>query len=548
MTEHIRIEVGDCRSVLRGLPAESVHTIVTSPPYWALRKYDTDPQVWGGDPNHAHEWEEGPRIHKGGPHGPGLMKKGSRSVVEAQAKVKDFTAGAFCDCGSWRGELGLESTPELFVEHIVEVFREVRRVLRSDGTLWINIGDTYAGSSPKPGIGNDPKSPARDGQRGTRNVPGYKQGDLMGIPWMVAFALRADGWYLRSDVIWHKPNAMPSSVVNRPTSAHEYVFLLTKSMDALYWVHRDGRGARQLPEPDYVWQRLEDGEVIEEVAIAPPGWEEEQATMSSRFDWEELQDVEEEVGRERVWRRVNLWDSHSYFYDSEAIKEEAGTNTHSRGTGVNPKALLWPSIGAKHRDAGNHVHSSGPMKASLRPRSNPSFHAATSAAVLPFRNKRSVWSIPTQPTSEAHFATFAEALVETCVKAGTSEKGCCGTCSAPFERIIDVAYETLREKGAWAWRQQADAGLNRSAAMSQHGVALKHTTTTGWARTCECADPPLPPKPCVVLDPFFGSGTTALVAAKLGRDAIGIELQPEYVEIAKRRLAKWLGQKRLSLQ
>jgi DNA modification methylase len=162
-----RIEVGDALGVLRGMPAESVHCCVTSPPYWGLRDYGTDCQ------------------------------------------------------------LGLEKTPEEYVARMVEVFREVRRVLRDDGTLWLNLGDSYR------------KNPARRFGKRPQDAPppagsGIKPKDLVGIPWRVAFALQADGWYLRSDIIWHKPNPMPESCTDRPTKAHEYVFLLSKRARYFY--------------------------------------------------------------------------------------------------------------------------------------------------------------------------------------------------------------------------------------------------------------------------------------------------------------------------
>lgn len=185
----VRIITGDCAEVLKTIPSESVQTCVTSPPYFGLRDY-------------GHE-----------------------------------------------GQIGLEETPEAFVSRLVEVFREVRRVLRSDGTLWLNLGDSYAGSwgaQGKQGSSGQMATrrisearqvaahPKRGSHAGTIRMEGLKPKDLIGIPWMVAFALRADGWFLRSDIIWAKPNPMPESISDRPTKAHEYVFLLAKSARYLY--------------------------------------------------------------------------------------------------------------------------------------------------------------------------------------------------------------------------------------------------------------------------------------------------------------------------
>ncbi len=235
----------------RALPLAdaSVDCVVTSPPYWGLRDYGTEPLTWGGDAGCEHEWgalmpPKPGRGNKPGDYSTSALTNPDRQ--DEMARAPD--SGAFCQrCGAWCGNLGLEPTPDLYVEHIVEVFREVRRVLKGDGTLWLNIGDSYAGSwgaqsrengtddgatlgrSPLSGrqIAAHPKSASGTGS--LKNTPGLKNKDLIGIPWMVAFALRADGWWLRSDVIWSKPNPMPESVTDRPTRANEYLFLLTKS-------------------------------------------------------------------------------------------------------------------------------------------------------------------------------------------------------------------------------------------------------------------------------------------------------------------------------
>jgi DNA modification methylase len=172
---------GDAKTILQTLPDGQYQTCVTSPPYWGLRDYGVN------------------------------------------------------------GQLGLEDTPERYVQNMVDVFREVKRVLRDDGTLWLNLGDSYAGSGKGAGNypGDYPKQNSNKGSLGIKGLPvvtpeGLKPKDLVGIPWMVAFALRADGWYLRSDIIWSKPNPMPESVKDRPTKSHEYIFLFSKS-DKYYY-------------------------------------------------------------------------------------------------------------------------------------------------------------------------------------------------------------------------------------------------------------------------------------------------------------------------
>jgi len=222
------ILVGDVRQRLSEIPDATVQTVVTSPPYFGLRDYGT--ATWeGGSPDCDHRVG---RATRGG-------------LTEKQ----DTNNGSFGDeavwvcphCGANRidSQMGLEETPEAYVEAMVALFREVRRVLKDDGTLWLNLGDSYFPHNGSRGN----KTPAGDTLRGRDNeyqpspkinAEGLKGKDLIGIPWRVAFALQADGWYLRSDIIWHKPNPMPESVRDRPTKSHEYVFLLTKSAKYYY--------------------------------------------------------------------------------------------------------------------------------------------------------------------------------------------------------------------------------------------------------------------------------------------------------------------------
>ena len=199
-----KLLVGDVRTRLAELADESVHCVVTSPPYFGLRSYGTPPQIWGGDPSCEHQWRE-----RGRAHHPGQVPDG-KAVHPENAIGQNAGSGQFCArCGAWRGDLGLEPTPDLYIEHLVGIFREVRRVLRSDGTLFLNIGDSYASTGGHSAQG---KSSARVGRANidaqnavcgfAGNRAGIKPKDLIGIPWMLAFALRADGWWLRQDIIW----------------------------------------------------------------------------------------------------------------------------------------------------------------------------------------------------------------------------------------------------------------------------------------------------------------------------------------------------------
>ena len=428
---------GDCLDVLRTLPDRSVHMVATSPPFYGLRDYGTG--EWeGGNPDcdHAQSHATQNLDKYGQKHGMGGGHKASS--VGSSLPYKSVCG----KCGARRvdRQIGLEETPDQWVERLVDVFRECRRVLRDDGTLWIEIGDSYMANqssgtnvspsdSTKTGISGAPNSWA-----GRTNSPGKhptKQKDLLGQPWLLAFALRADGWYLRSEIIWARPNPMPESVTDRPTKSHSTVFLLSKQ-------------AR-------------------------------------------------------------------YFYDADAIREQL-----SPGAKIATGAWDGPSGGLHNGRAG------------VKPDGGVTHPAGA--------NARSVWTIPTEPTPFAHFATWPQALVRRMILAGTSEKGCCPECGAPWVRQTETEYEHVNNT---APREMS------SYVASRGEVANKRVTTTGWEPSCLCQPPgtdlgdfefTYDPVPCTVLDPFAGSGTTCLVARNHGRHSIGIELNETYLEIARTRL------------
>jgi site-specific DNA-methyltransferase (cytosine-N4-specific) len=221
MTSWNRVEVGDCRAILPTLAEKTFRCCVTSPPYWGLRDYGTA------------SWEGGDLAcdHRLWGHASDKPTPGGRGGSMPKQEVVQRTVCRKCGGRRIDAQLGLEPTHDDYVAEMVAVFREVRRVLADDGTLWLNLGDSYARDPAKGGTGTpNGRNTPEMGYTGAKPVPcGLKPKDLVGIPWMVAFALRADGWYLRSDIIWSKPNPMPESVTDRPTKAHEYLFLLSKS-------------------------------------------------------------------------------------------------------------------------------------------------------------------------------------------------------------------------------------------------------------------------------------------------------------------------------
>lgn len=319
-----KVYLGDSLSVLRDFPDESIDCCVTSPPYYGLRDYGTGTWI-GGDPNCNHY-----RDTKASEH----TATGHRRMQEAGAAVGDAIYKTVCPkCGAVRvdNQIGLEETPEKYIEKLVSLFREVRRVLKKDGTLWVNIGDSYAG-------------PGKGGAMYPDNAMNYKPKDLIGIPWMLAFALRADGWYLRQDIIWAKPNPMPESVTDRCVKSHEYIFLLSKSK--------------------------------------------------------------------------------KYYFDYQAIQEEAVTNEERPGGIVREREYGYDSKRNLHPEA---YLSSAPKFGGNKYGANDDSHFSTYSGKewnpqtkdgQIMRNKRDVWSVNVSPTKEAHFATYPQKLIEPCIIAG----------------------------------------------------------------------------------------------------------------------------------
>jgi len=450
---------GNCLSTMRQMPDGCVHMCVLSPPYWGLRDYNVMPQVWGGEAGCEHEWGDetlkktGPTRDTGGGEysGKDLGTRGKQGYSAAVAL--EISQGRSCRlCGAWRGNLGAEPTPQLYASHLVEILREVRRILRDDGTLWLNIGDSYVSNSPgqiyneKLGgkRGHDPRKsggipyPA-NAQKGNF---GLKAKDLVGIPWLVAFALRDDGWYLRRDIIWWKPNCKPESVTDRPTSAHEYLFLFSK--EKRYYYDMD--------------------------AIREPNcgkWPQSKMTREKR-------------------KALGMYDD-----AKTRIKATLGNQMAYRspgGMGSNPKGRNKRSVWRVDSTLSEFLWFADQQGVDMS-----AFAAAFTGEET---DQTNIWPINTKPFAGAHFASYPEALVEPCIRAGTSERGCCPKCGAPWKRMAE----------------------------------------NGWAPTCTCdAGEPIP---CIVLDPFMGAGTTGVVAKRLERHYIGMDINQEYIRIANDRIAR----------
>lgn len=385
------MHMGDAIAQLAKLPMNSAHMCVTSPPYWRMRDYGV------------------------------------------------------------AGQYGLEDTIDAYLTRQVKVFQEVRRVLRPDGVLCLNMGDRYS-SGGRGGFVGDlaPRSAQyarRSGIIGTWQPPppGYKDKELLGLPWRLAIALQADGWWLRADCIWSKPNPKPESAKDRPTTAHEYVFLLSRKRD--------------------------------------------------------------------------------YYYDWWGMREPASESERNRRARQSPATVRHFKL--KRQDESHAPNGRAPSV-------NGGFVstiARQKIAQTGTRNMRSVWTIPTQGFTGAHFATFPVSLAARCVRLGTSEHGCCMWCGAPYERLFTRCETTCISDAALKAQ-----GVHRIRKDTKEYVAPQFV---GWAPRCDCETKRLhcEPVPCTVLDPYAGAASTGVAALRLGRNFVGIELNPHYVEMARKRLA-----------
>jgi DNA modification methylase len=475
---------------------------VTSPPYWAQRQYGTA-QWEGGDALCDHRTTQ---LRRG--VNLAASAASTRGGAKKAAKVGWIQAGTVCPkCGALRADkqIGQEATPEAYTVRMVEVFREVRRILRDDGTLWLVIGDAYH-SGDKGGYERSTtgkQATCRGTVKGlTPNrltQTGLKPKDLVGVPWRVAFALQADGWYLRKDNIWYKPNPMPESVTDRCTTAHEYIFHFSKS--------------------------------------------------------------------ER------------YYYDAEAIQEPSVTGDTRRPYGSEG---AWDIDGRPQEK-----RPQGKQRKSRPSAARGSFQRKTEAmagtgrnafrAVVEWRNKRSVWTVATVSYEGEHFATYPPSLIEPCILAGTRPEGkrcdCQDIIATPTgtdstqdptpatdragmnrPRGADEGTRPITRGEQRQYAKQLRSSPHRPQTEATAGPGFKHYIRTdrsgarplpqalltawlgsGWltvAEPCQCPEEP----PDTVLDPFCGSGTTAVVALRHGRRFIGIELYPEYCAMAERRI------------
>lgn len=392
--KNYEILCGDALERLKDIPDNTVQTCITSPPYYGLRDYGTGKWI-GGDPNCK---------HYSGTYGNNVSVGTHKNMKDSGMPTVGFAhimRNVCTKCGAIREDkqIGLEETPEQYINKLVEVFREVKRVLKDDGTLWVNIGDTYNGT--KRGNTNDINKKTNTDSFVKNLWGGAKEKDLIGIPWMLAFALRADGWYLRQDIIWHKPNPMPESVEDRCTKSHEYIFLLSKN-------------------PTYYF----DYEAIEEPANYDgrlPG-----VVRDRVFEYNSKRNNNPEAFLlDANDRKPHTSD---YKYLDTGIKfggnkygdsEDSHYQTYS-GNAWTPKLKSkYDSIDqeASGKSSYKNLQYDGQSPNTMHLRRAEGL----ADEVYAVRRKRDVWSVNVASFKGAHFATFPEKLIEPCILAGSKE-------------------------------------------------------------------------------------------------------------------------------
>jgi DNA modification methylase len=456
--------------------------------------YRTNPLVWGGDPACQHEWAM--EVRKDTRGGNGSTLDGDNGQ---EASRFDMEWGTCRRCGAWRGNLGLEAIPDChawargeppcpacYVCHMRTIFAEVRRVMRRDAVLWLNLGDSYtSGGRPYRDPGKSKIHTPLRGLERPDTPPGLKPKDLVGVPWRVALALQADGFYLRNDDIWEKANCMPDSTTDRCTRNHEYIF---------------------------------------------------QMSVSER-----------------------------YFYDAFAIREpavsDASGNKERKVSAADGRGSLKMHMGSSvpWTNDGN-----GRNRRTVWRMSTTAFSIENCSACGRSYDRPDYTTLPDGPAGQgrvcrcgasgswvSHFAVFPEELPLTSILAGTSERGCCAACGAQWRRVTETpAVEMGGYAGKWSREGAQSSGrriLGRLQAAREagqpHDAPFPEPRTTGWEPGCKCKDSGA--QPSVVLDPFSGGGTTALVALKSNRRFVGLELNHDYIRISEHRVAPEIAQPRL---
>lgn len=441
---------GNALEILRHIPDNSINMVITSPPYWGLRCYNTESQIWDENINCNHKW------------------------------IKEKNGSEFCNkCGAWKGELGAEPTFDLYIRHLIQIFDEVKRVLKDDGTCWVNLGDAYGGS----GAGTSKNADVQryienskqvyilpNGSAVSSSLRGTKfDKSLLQIPSRFAIAMCDRGWILRNEIIWHKPNAMPSSAKDRFTVDYEKLFFFTKNKKYYFEQQFEPIAESTKIRMRHSRYRKTSKEISGQYAMSSTGY-------CKYKDIEQEKSVRQGMSKDRgnnlIAKRPKLPTQEEFveFLKQRIDVEKICANTDIKRTTAehwfrrDKSGFSYPSIEDWNKIKNLLNDESDKFKEMDYKLTYVIYETDDiNKNLYKGRNKRCVWNIPTRPFKGAHFAVFPEELVEIPIKAGCPEGG-------------------------------------------------------------------------IVMDIFMGSGTTGVVAKRLERNYIGIELNPEYIKIANERI------------
>ena len=587
---------GDALTVLKTLPSESINCTVTSPPYWGLRDYGTKPIIWDDNPDCKHEWVEHIKKPIGG--------KGSKGA-NVGANKNDFSnmrdhnvVTNFCKkCGAWKGSLGLEPTFELYIKHLCDIFDETQRVLRKDGTLWVNLGDSYSTVSGSMGKGKweQPKYKSCDSQMPEKIKTELPSKSLTLIPFRFAIEMVNRGWILRNVIIWHKPNCMPSSAKDRFTVDFEYLFFFVKSKEkstdikewlpnrlkpeeaswlaamidtegtigtrySKYTKNRRGsiapyitvnNSCKALVDKCYQLTKLGTirkdtaktnfdmwrWEVTHNRAISIIGevypyliQKKEQAKVAIALQKTNFRrgspkgsnngsvrlTKEEWQIKESYWRmmkQLNQKEIKSSELPEPNLNRYSGCEKYWFEQQFEPHTTLDDLTRRTNKYWSDDIADGGTGKQN-KGRDRREFYGQQG------RNKRTVWTIPTKPYPEAHFAVYPAELIRTCIKAGCP-KEVCKKCGKAREKVFEVINRTPKKEDC----------STKQYAKSTHGNEGERVDKGYTDCGCNAGF-----RPGVVLDPFAGSGTTLEEAIRQGKNYIGIELKDDYIDLINKRL------------
>jgi len=486
-TENGILYQGNALDILKDIESESIDCVMTSPPYWALRDYGTAPLIWDGNKDCEHEW------------GPDLKEKLRTSVGPAatvgnnvnERQPRELYKGNYCfKCGAWKGSLGLEPTFHLYIQHLIQIFDEIKRVLKKTGTCWINIGDSFSGSGKGGGDTGFSK------ERYRKELLNYKTSDvikpstktdlpsksLCQIPERFSIAMTDKGWIKRNTIIWYKPNCMPSSANDRFTVDYEYLYFFVKNQK--YWFEQQFDNFQGKDERQWAATYAECGSIIQGASNAG-------IKRTKRYPNTE--------GRNKrcVWKITTQSSNYEYC--------------------LNCKTFYWESA-RKHIE---NIIVDGEIKRQC-----------------PICKSVDDWT--------SHFAQYPEQLCYTPIEAGCPEY-ICKKCGKARKKIYEKQIDIGREQSNTKYDVEKDtAGRLAQKRQAYRKLGFENPPNPKFLgySDCECGEGF---EPGIVLDPFMGAGTTLLVAEKLKRKNIGIEISKEYCDIAINGISRETAQYKMDL-